>query len=311
MTRYRIFLINRSALVLSLIPALFLVPLTNVSAQVKIVSVEKIPLGTSHPWAHGQFSPNGRTVYFSTLSYDGIWSYDIDSRQMTTITEDTGAGYEFAVSMDERIITYRRTIRQSPGARNQQIVEKHLDTGIEEIRMSGRSIAPPGPAERFAGSQGAALQKSTSTSIAVKVDKTKMSILRDGRATILDPYEGGRYIWPSLSPLSDKIAAYEMGKGLFVCDLEGTVLAHLGKYSAPSWTFDGAWVVAMKDRDDGYRLVSSDLVFLSPDGQTVVQLTATPDRLELNPNCSPAGRTIVFHTPNGELYLLTYEDEGR
>lgn len=296
------------AFLLISIPAVLL---TDAGAQVKVVSVEKILLNATHLWAHGQFSPDGKTVYFSTLSYDGIWAYHIDSRRLTMITEDTGAGYEFAVSSDERTIRYRRTMNQSPGVRLQQIIEKRLDTGIEEIQMSGRSIDPPGPAQRFIGSQGAPLQKSTSNSIAVKVDKMKISISRDGRSTILDPFEEGRYIWPSLSPSSDKIAAYEMGKGLFVCNLDGTVLAQLGKYGTPGWTFDGAWIVAMKDRDDGHRLISSDLVCLSPDGQTVVQLTATPDRLELYPHCSPTERKIVFHTPNGELYLLSYEDDGQ
>ncbi|HLA69821.1 MAG TPA: hypothetical protein VJN65_08965 [Bacteroidota bacterium] len=291
-----------TGLVIGLLPS-------NAAGQVKVISMEKLTLGSGRSWAYGQFSPDGKRVYFSTLSYDGIWSYDIDTRRLVTITEDKGSGYEFVLSADEKTITYRRTITQFPAKRLQQIVEKNLDTGIEEIRMSGMSVSAPRLASRFAARQGGALQKGVSIPVAVGIDKTKITVEREGHATVLDPFEGGRYIWPSLAPSADKLAAYEMGKGLFVCSLDGTEVSQLGKYTAPSWTFDGAWIVATKERDDGHQLLSSDLFCLSPESRVVVQLTATPDVFELFPSCSPSGRMIVFHTPNGELYLLTYEEE--
>jgi Tol biopolymer transport system component len=102
--------------------------------------------------------------------------------------------------------------------------------------------------------------------------------------------------------------AYEMSRGAFVCDLAGTVSAQLGKKDAAVWTRDGNWLVYMDDRDDGQRILSSELYCVSPDGKLVVQLTDTENVVELYPQCSPTEDKIVCGTLRGEIYLLTYKE---
>jgi hypothetical protein len=67
----------------------------------------------------------------------------------------------------------------------------------------------------------------------------------------------------------------------------------------------------MDDRDDGPRVISSDLVFVSPDGIRSGYLTATDDEMEMFPDCSPVDNRIAYATLAGQVYVLTYQEEGR
>jgi Tol biopolymer transport system component len=102
-----------------------------------------------------------------------------------------------------------------------------------------------------------------------------------------------------------------MSRGAFVCDLTGNVKAMLGRRSAPEWTRDGAWIVFMDDRDDGHRILSSDLYALRPDGSEVTRLTDDDSVIEMYPHCSPSDNLIVFNSLEGNVYLLRYEEESR
>ena len=64
----------------------------------------------------------------------------------------------------------------------------------------------------------------------------------------------------------------------------------------------------MDDRDDGEKLLSSDLAAISLDGNTVVQLTSDKV-MEMYPQCSPTENKIACSSADGAIYVLTYEEE--
>jgi Tol biopolymer transport system component len=99
-----------------------------------------------------------------------------------------------------------------------------------------------------------------------------------------------------------------MDRGAFVCDLTGRVLSKLGRRDAPSWTKSGKWIVYMEDKDDGHKLLSSDLSAITPDGKTVVPLTSTPAIFEMYPQCSPTENKIVCSTADAAILVLEYEE---
>ena len=140
------------------------------------------------------------------------------------------------------------------------------------------------------------------------IENTKIALSVKGKKTLLDPLGNGSYIWPVLSPDKSLLAAYEMDRGTFVCDLRGAIISKLGRRDAPSWTRSGKWIVYMDDKDDGHRLISSDIFAVTPDGKTVVQLTSTKQALEMNPQCSPTENKIVYDTTDGSIMVLEYEE---
>jgi Tol biopolymer transport system component len=65
----------------------------------------------------------------------------------------------------------------------------------------------------------------------------------------------------------------------------------------------------MNDKDDGHKLLSSDIFAVSPDGKNVVQLTSTAGVMELNPQCSPTENKIVCNSADGAIIILEYEEQ--
>jgi Tol biopolymer transport system component len=61
----------------------------------------------------------------------------------------------------------------------------------------------------------------------------------------------------------------------------------------------------MDDKDDGEKLISSNLVAVSADGKKHQKLTIPNGKMALYPAASADGKRIAFTTEKGELYLLT------
>lgn len=296
---------------------LLAVAVATAGGQVRITSTQKLPLPADRLWMAPQFSPDGSTIFVTTAGYKGIWRYTRADGSLRQITADAGAGYGFSVSDDGSRLAYRRTdANDTPDRRVQEIVTVDLLSGEEEVLASGRDLALPA----FAGDRvlhasvdrlkndPAAVRPDAGTRV-LGIEETKIALLRNGRPVLLDPWPGGSYIWPSLSPDGSRLVAYEMARGTFVCDLDGRVLASFGRMDAPSWMRSGRWIVTMDQKDDGHAITASDLVCISPDGRSRVRLTDTP-AIELMPVCSPVADQILVCTPRGEVYVLGYE-EGR
>jgi hypothetical protein len=93
-----------------------------------------------------------------------------------------------------------------------------------------------------------------------------------------------------------------------VCDLDGNAIVRLGRLDGAVWTRDGQWLVYMDDKDDGHRILASDIKFKSADGTMSGALTATADLFEMYPSCSPVENRIVCSSLSGKIFLLTYEE---
>jgi len=284
-------------------------------AQLNVTREELLPLDPARQWSEPRFSPDGSRIYLTTPDYRGIWEFDLATQNTRQITADTGSGYAYALSADGSLLAYRRTLApEGIRSRRQELVLTRLGEPTSEVLARDRKL----PVPAFAGNrivyreQPSVEKPGPADAVTLLgIEQTKLAVLVSGTRRLLDPLGTGRYIWPSLSPDQTRIAAVQMERGAFVCDLDGAVLALLGKCNTPSWTHDGRWIIGMDDRDDGHRVIASELVYVSPDGVRSGRLTATEERKELFPSCSPVDKRIVFSTLDGRVYLLTYQEEGR
>jgi Tol biopolymer transport system component len=298
--------------------AVFLLASATSLAQLKVTAVEELPLGRDQDWSEPRFSPDGSRIFLTTSGYDGIWEYRLADRKLRIVTADPKSGYGFAISADGNRIAYRRT---SYGAqlrdRLQEIIVKDMTAGTATLLASGRELSLPAFAssavlyatpKRIAGTPRTSVAGSVTL---IGIDNGTVVLEREGRRVTLDPLHTGRLLWPALSPDRTELVAYDMEQGAFVCTVDGTLLARLGKRDAPCWTRDGRWIVYMMDKDDGHRIQSSDLYAVSSDGTRTVQLTSTDDVIELYPQCSPVDNRISYSTLDGRVRVLTYAEEGK
>lgn len=240
-----------------------MVSLSSGVGQLRAVSVETLPLDSSHAWTMPQWSPDGLSVYFTESGFKGIWVYSTKTRTTEQLSTEPRSGYGYVVAPDGSV--------ELAAARN-------------ESNDAGSVLA---------------------------VEGNKITLTVAGEKIILDPLGNGRYIWPSLSPDGTRIAAYDMERGSFVYDLSAETTIRLGRRDAAVWTHDGKWLVYMDDKDDGHRLLGSEIAFVSPDGKITGRLTSTDSLTEMYPRCSPVEHKVVCSTMEGSIVVITYSDEGR
>jgi len=286
--------------------------------QIKVKSIEKLNLPYEEEWSYPVFSPDGKKIYLTNYSYNGIWEYDLQNHSLRQITSEPGSGYDFDFSPDGKKILYRTTTHNSKThERIQEIFSIDLKTLIKTKHASGDDIYNPTfvrssviYSEGFETKNRQKITTSNDTRL-IGIENTKIVLLVNGKRRVLDPFVNGSYFWPQLSPDKTRIVAKAVDKGAFVCDLEGNVISRLGKVNAPVWTRDGKWIIYMDDRDDGHFILSSDIMAITPDGKTKIQLTSTPNIIEMYPATSPTENKIACSSLTGEIYIITYEMENR
>lgn len=284
-------------------------------SQVTITSIQKLPIPQDERWSYPVFSHNGKEIFFTNADFNGIWHYSLSTNLLKNVTSDKHSGYNFSLSDDGSKIAYRRTVVEGDHVtRVQEIVSLDLKTLERSIGDRGNSISTPvfvndmpSSIEKLSGQQQTISGGIVSTQV-LGIENTKIALLKNGYKVLFDPLNQGQYIWPQLSPDRSKIVAVEMDRGAFISDISGQTIERIGKCNAPQWIRSGQWIIGMDDKDDGHRIVSSDIIAVSLDGKVRLNLTPSFEGVSMFPACSPTENKIIFSTSDGEIFLLVYEE---
>lgn len=114
----------------------------------------------------------------------------------------------------------------------------------------------------------------------------------------VDAYAG--YLWESVSPDGTKVMFVAAGKGIFITDLQGNVIACPGKYEAPVW-FGNDHIIVQNTTDDGHQFTSSQILLLNLDGSQSQAITR-PESMSFSPAASIENGRVVYSTVDGRLY---------
>ncbi len=266
-----------------------------------------------------KFSQDGTKIFFTTDNYKGLFLYDLKTKFIKILNNETGAGYEFNAANTGNLVFYRSD-KYINGRKYSTLKSMDINTGIvENIVSDKRDLSTP----RYIGnnkivysvennlnviSANKTLKKS---SIAIMdkpfalIENSKIALYIGGKKKILAPLGNKNYIWPSVSPDNSKLLFTCAGEGTFVADLNGNIISRLGYANYPKWSPDGKWISFMVDKDDGYRVTSSDIYIASWDGQKKFSITDTKDVYEMYPEWAPSGNQLVVNTYDGVIQLLT------
>jgi hypothetical protein len=113
------------------------------------------------------------------------------------------------------------------------------------------------------------------------------------------------YSLPQLAPTGDKFLCDNHRGEIIVFDTLDHELGNLGEGSMPSWDQTGQYVLFCRTEESEFDIEKSDLFISKYDGSETMQLTDTPDAIELGGAFSPSSRYIVYSDDRtGAIYVV-------
>ena len=299
---------NRKVKKIMLLAAALIATLPAMNAQLLTVeSIKKVPVPSGTLVDNATISPDGSFVVFSELSQKGLKKLDLANSKTSVISTKADG---FGVKISGNDVIYREMTTDANHLRWATVKTKNLKTQREQTLVDksrdvhalslrgGKALVVEG--KQLKSKSLAA--STTATDVAVSIIDGQLCVIQNGATRIISP-QGTRnasYLWPELSPDGRHICYYHSDTGTYVCDLNGKNVKPLGQLHAAKW-LDNSTVVAMRDRDNGYVITSSEIVaknisnlreqVLTPKGVVATYPTASAKR-------------ISFVTPKGELYLI-------
>lgn len=235
------------------------------------------------------WSPDGSHIAMAGDNFTGIFVANADGSDFKMVSTATGAGYQMKWSGNDQIISTPWTMQ-----------ENRRMTRVEQVDVMTGKISTVSSAERnFKRSQMA------------NTDNGLMKIMIDDPINAtklissLNAFEGKMVINPTLSPDGTKIAFQIVGKGLMVCNTDGTNLKALGKYSHASWMPGSAHVMAARIFDNGDVFTKSDIYCIDVNNGNAINITPQTDVIPVTLAVSPDGSKVAFdNDTDGAIYII-------
>lgn len=298
----------------------FVVIMAN-AQTLKVKQIEEVKELSEKRQYYAQYSPDGTKILSTTENYEGINIYNIESKQVTKVTEAIGSGYE-AKFIDNSNIAYRMD-EYIDNMRYSTIKTKNISTGKEivyETRQRDVTV-PVISGSKLLYTKSTAMQSKTMSAIALNktkaiekavamVESNKLEsivIVENGKRTEIAPKGKVTYIWPSVSPDGNKVLFTATGDGTYISDKQGKILVKLGKLDSPKWSPDGKYIIGMEDKDDGHRYISSEIKIYSIEGKEILNVTGGKCGIAMYPSWDNSGKKAVFNNLEGNVYVAELE----
>lgn len=244
------------------------------------------------------WSPDGSQIAVTTDNYTGILVANADGSGLKTITSEAGAGYKMKWSADGTQILGRTNIIENNRTFH-EVKTWSVATGKAET-IIGKSR----------GITGTPTWKSLRTTPTIQVSGVYEIMVNDpAKATSqidgLKEFAGKMVINPAISSDGSKVAFQIPGKGMWICNNDGSGLKSLGKGSNPQWLPDNESLIFTVVTDDGTNFTASDIYSINVSSGTKHLLTGNTSIIPLTPSVSPDGLKVAFENAlDASIYVI-------
>lgn len=268
----------------------------NVNSTQKVAVPEGVKVSTA------QLSHNGQWVVISHTNVPGLDKIDLLTNKLTRIS-DTGNGFDLKISGDDKTVIFRESNFAADKRRYTTLKSVNIATGASKV------ISPSTRDTRIFAKDAAKALKASAGTLAseesrpvASINRGSMYITKNGITTLVAPQgiEGQSYLWPQVSPDGTKILYFVVGKGCFVCNIDGSNPVPQGLLRASVW-YDNNVIIGMDHKDNG-RVTTSSKLIAKNINSSATQVLTTSSVKAMYP--STGSDKISFVTPEGELFLL-------
>jgi len=262
------------------------------------------------------FGIDSAALFFTGTGNRGLWKLNIRSQKLSQLNGYQGAGDGFLIDQVHNTVIFRIDSTNSKRRRIYQIIKQDPATGIK-IPLAGPSRYLSHP-----------LYLKNNILFYMENDQLQIQDLESGRMVkdalpefvfynlhenkIVQYSNDGKTNWQPFSPEDllvwldvhpDKpvMLVYVAGKGTYQCDWRTRTTAFFCAGRAAVYSPDGKYVAYMLDQDDGQVITASDIYIASTDTTRVLNVTNSPDPIEIYPRWSPDGTLLTFQTLEGQI----------
>lgn len=267
---------------------------TIASAQVvEIVSMTKISIpATMKDNRVAAISPDGSYLLLTNMASQGLTKIDINTNKTSVISTALRAGMNTRIIDNGNRIIYRESTMDENHHWKENAIVKNMRIPILHRKLVRNAskleyLPMPGNDEDITAYISQELQ---------------LMVNINGKTRLLSPQgTNRRYIWAELSPDKTKISYYCSEEGGFVCDLNGKVLASMGRNCRAAKWLDNNTIVGHDYHSDGQHIISGAITVSSLDGR--FQTLTNSEMIALYPVAS--NEKIAFSTLDGDVYVVT------
>jgi len=270
-----------------------------------------------------KWSPTGENIAAAGENFGSIWFYNLKTERWQKLVEQNGVGWDFDWSPDSRKIAFRANTFKN---RRKLTTIKYVDISsrkIEKVTDENRNFSTP----KWISNTAIAFlhndEYKTNTVVNQQLNMTEKNFpmqnvclfsekgmytkIGDTQAQLLAPLKG-QTLYASFSPLENIVLFQKPGSKIFTFEEQTETIKFITEGEMPAWSPDGKSIVFANPKDDGYRIISSDILVCDQNGKNQHQLTGTDDELEMRPNWSPDGKQIACDS-NGKIILIKLQNE--
>lgn len=250
------------------------------------------------------WSPTGEKIAVTSDNYVGIWVADAAGNNLKQVTDNAGAGYKMQWSTDGSKILGRTNVTVNNRIFHEIKVWNVADfsetTLVEQARdIQGTPLWKGAEQIALSDLRGAAEMNVLSLKCVTKSITDVFTLMVNEPAEVaakvpsLREFLGTIIINPALSQDGMKVAFQVPGKGIYVCNVDGSDVKYVCKGSHPSWLPDGSIIYTVV-KDDGVNFTSSEIYARDITTGKSVLLSGNSEIIPLTPTVTKDGTRVAF-----------------
>ena len=258
------------------------------------------PITSGGDFSTPVWSPNGQKILFTNHENSTLFFVDLKKRnKVEKVKSAEGIGYLANWSADSNSIIFREKPEGGTFS-NLEVKSINLVSKKEKVLTGVHPDNTKMVTQTKSGNHLVVYINQETLKLEAKQGKT-------GRSWVITK-EDGQFYHPIVSPDQKYVVVHE-GANMYSYPISGKgQRKHLGIGLASSWLPDSSGIVTFEDEsEDGHDVSASELFYISAKSSKKIQLTATPNTIEMWGDISPDGKKIAFSDEKtGAIFIADF-----